>query len=480
MDFAVTNYTLMSPELLLCAAALVILVLDFAMTKGSRRWIGYLSFITVVATLIEVVGRGAEPDTAFFGLYLQDGIAMAFKVILGITAALVLLMSIAYSEKIKAFQGEFYVLTLFATLGMFLMVSAADFMSLYVSLELTTITFYILAAYLRDSKISLESGIKYLILGAMASGVLLYGISFIYGVTGSTNFIEIARSLSQMNEFPQTLKLGMVLVIAGLSFKIAAVPFHIWAPDVYEGAPTPVTAFLSVGSKVAGVAVLMRVLYTALMPMSEIWIDVLCGIAAITMIFGNLAAIPQKNIKRLMAYAGIGSAGYIFMALAAASKLGAGATIYYLAAHLFATIGAFLVIVLVTNATGGENIEDFNGLARKEPYLAATAFIGLMSLAGVPPLGGFIGKFYLLAAIIEQKNYLLAFLGAAMAAVALYYLVLVVKAMYMREPKDDERINVSLGMKLSLTLCNLGVVYLGIYPGPVTDYAINMAQKVFF
>jgi NADH-quinone oxidoreductase subunit N len=480
MDFSATNYTLMSPELLLCAAALVILVLDFTMTKGSRRWVGYLSFITVVGAVIEVVCRGTEPGTAFFGLYLQDGIAMAFKVVLGITAALVLLMSLAYSEKIKAFEGEFYVLTLFAALGMFLMVSAADFMSLYVALELTTITFYILASYLRDNELSLESGIKYLILGAMASGVLLYGISFIYGVTGSTSFVEIQKSLSQMNEFPQTLKFGMVLVIAGLSFKIAAVPFHIWAPDVYEGAPTPVTAFLAVGSKVAGVAVLLRVLYTALMPMQEVWIGVLCGIAAITMIFGNLAAIPQKNIKRLMAYAGIGSAGYIFMALAAASKLGAGATLYYLAAYLFSTIGAFLVIVLVANSTGGERIEDFNGLARKEPYLAATAFIGLMSLAGVPPLGGFIGKFYLLAAIIEQKNYLLAFLGAAMAAVALYYLVLVVKAMYMREPANDDRIDVSLGMKFALTVCNLGVIYLGIYPGPVTDYAINMAQKVFF
>ena len=470
----------MSPELLLCAAALVILVLDFTMTKGSRRWIGYLSFITIVAAVIEVIGRGSLPGQAFFGLYLQDGIAMAFKVVLGITAALVLLMSLAYSEKIKAFEGEFYVLTLFAALGMFLMVSAADFMSLYVALELTTITFYILASYLRDNEISLESGIKYLILGAMASGVLLYGISFIYGVTGSTGFVEIQKSLSQMNEFPQTLKFGMVLVIAGLSFKIAAVPFHIWAPDVYEGAPTPVTAFLAVGSKVAGVAVLLRVLYTALMPMQEVWIGVLCGIAAITMIFGNLAAIPQKNIKRLMAYAGIGSAGYIFMALAAASKLGAGATIYYLAAYLFSTIGAFLVIVLVANSTGGERIEDFNGLARKEPYLAATAFIGLMSLAGVPPLGGFIGKFYLLAAIIEQKNYLLAFLGAVMAAVTLYYLVLVIKAMYMREPANYDRINVSLGMKLALTVCNIGVIYLGIYPGPVTDYAINMAQKVFF
>ena len=470
----------MSPELLLCAAALVILILDFTMTKGSRRWIGYLSFITIVAAVIEVVCRGAEPGTAFFGLYLQDGIAMAFKVVLGITAALVLLMSLAYAEKIKAFEGEFYVLTLFAALGMFLMVSAADFMSLYVALELTTITFYILASYLRDNKLSLESGIKYLILGAMASGVLLYGISFIYGVTGSTSFEEIQASLSQMNEFPATLKFGMVLVIAGLSFKIAAVPFHIWAPDVYEGAPTPVTAFLAVGSKVAGVAVLLRVLYTALMPMQEVWIGVLCGIAAITMVFGNLAAIPQKNIKRLMAYAGIGSAGYIFMALAAASKLGAGATIYYLAAYLFSTIGAFLVIVLVANSTGGERIEDFNGLARKEPYLAATAFIGLMSLAGVPPLGGFIGKFYLLAAIIEQKNYLLAFLGAIMAAVTLYYLVLVIKAMYMREPVNDDKINVSLGMKLALTVCNIGVIYLGIYPGPVTDYAINMAQKVFF
>lgn len=480
MDFAQTKFQLMSPELLLCFAALAILTFDFLIKKGSRKWIGYLSAITVAAAVIEVIGRGGKTDTAFFGLYLQDDVSMLFKVVLGTAALFVILMSLAYSKNIKTFEGEFYVLNVFATLGMFLMVSAADFMSLYVSLELTTITFYILAAYLRDNETSLESGIKYLVLGAIASGVLLYGISFIYGTTGSTNFADISDTVRLMSAYPQTLKFGLVMVIAGLSFKIAAVPFHIWAPDVYEGAPTPITAFLAVGSKIAGVAVLMRVLYGSLMPMSEIWISVLTGIAAITMAFGNLAAIPQKNIKRLLAYAGIGSAGYIFMALASGSNLGAGSVIYYLAAYLFSTIGAFLVIVLVVNVTGSDLIEDFNGLARKEPYLAATVFIGLMSLAGVPPLGGFIGKLYLLAAIIEQKNYWLAFLGAVMAAVTLYYLILVVKTMYMREPKDDRRIPVSFGMRLSITACNLGVVILGVYPGPLTDYAMKVAKKVFF
>ncbi|MDH3973270.1 MAG: NADH-quinone oxidoreductase subunit N [Deltaproteobacteria bacterium] len=480
MDFSATNYMLMSPELLLCGAALVILTLDFMIEKGDRKWIGYLCAITMVAVIIEVALRGAAADTAFFELYVQDGVTMAFKIILGITALLVILMSIAYADKIKSFQGEFYVLSLFAALGMFIMASAADFMSMYVALELTTITFYILAAYLRDNPVSLESGMKYLILGAMASGVLLYGVSFIYGVTGSTNYVEINKAVSGMSDFPNTLKFGVVLVIAGLSFKIAAVPFHIWAPDVYEGAPTPVTAFLAVGSKVAGVAVLMRVLFGALLPMSSAWIGVLSGIAAISMIFGNLAAIPQKSLKRLIAYAGIGSAGYIFMALAAASKIGAGGTIYYLAAYLFSTLGAFLVLILVSNLTDSDLIEDFNGLARKAPYLAATVFIGLMSLAGVPPLGGFIGKLYLLMAIVEQKNYLLAFVGAIMAVVTLYYFILVIKAMYMREPKDDRKIPVSVTMKVALTACNVGVLYLGVYPGPVTDFAIRMSEKVFF
>ncbi len=470
----------MSPELLLCFSALVILCLDFLIKKGSRKWIGYLSAITVIATLIEVVGRGGSEGFAFFDLYIQDPITFAFKVIICVTALLVIVMSISFADKIKVFQGEFYILTLFATLGMLLMVSANDFMSMYVSLELTTISFYILAAYLRDSKFSLEAGIKYLILGATASAILLYGVSFIYGTTGSTNYIEIRQALSGMETFPLTFKLGMVMVIAGLSFKISAVPFHVWAPDVYEGAPTPVTAFLAVGSKVAGVAVLMRILMDAMLPASAAWIGVMTGIAAITMIFGNLAAIPQKNIKRLMAYAGIGSAGYIFMALASASAIGSGGVIFYLAAYLFSTIGAFLVIVAVTNVTGSDLIEDFNGLARKEPYLAASMFIGLMSLAGVPPLGGFIGKLYLLAAIVEQKTYWLAFVGAVMAVVTLYYFILVIKAMYMRPPKDDRPINISFTMRAAITGCNLGVVYLGVYPGPVTDYAIRMAEKVFF
>ena len=480
MDFAATNFKLMSPELLLCFAALVILILEFLIKRGSRKWIAFLSMITVAAALIEVVCRGGGDGSAFFGLYLQDGLSMIFKVILGITAFLIILMSVTYSGRIRIFEGEFYILMLFATLGMFLMVSAADFMSLYVSLELTTITFYILSAYLRDSSISLEAGIKYLILGAVASGTLLYGISFIYGVTGSTNFAEIYSAVKGLDRFPVTLKLGMIMVIAGLSFKIAAVPFHVWAPDVYEGAPTPVTAFLAVGSKIAGVALLVRVLYAVLMPMASDWIAVIGGIAAITMIFGNLAAIPQRNIKRLLAYAGIGSAGYIFMALAAASKLGVGSVVFYLVAYLFSTVGVFLVAVLVANVTGSYRIEDFNGLARKEPYLGATMFIGLMSLAGVPPLGGFIGKFYLLAAIIEQKNYWLAFIGAIMAAVTLYYFLLVVKAMYMREPKDDSAVPVSMPMRLAITACNVGVIYLGVYPGPVTDLAMKVAQKVFF
>lgn len=480
MDFAATNFQLMSPELILLVAGLVILTLDFTLTRGDRKWIGVLCSLSVVAALMEVMGRCGKGGYAFFGLYVQDEISLIFKAILGITALLVLIMSIAYSDKISSFKGEFYILTLFATMGMFLMVSASDFMSLYVSLELTTISFYILAAYMRDSATSLESGIKYLILGALASGVLLFGISYIYGATGSTNYIEIYNTINNMSEYPLTLKLGVIMVIAGLSFKISAVPFHAWAPDVYEGAPTPITAYLAVGSKIAGVALLIRVLYSVFLPAASLWTGVIVGLAAISMIFGNLAAIPQKNIKRLMAYAGIGSAGYIFMAIAAGSKLAVGGVIFYLTAYLFATMGIFLVVVVVSRMTGSDKIEDFNGLARKEPYLAATMFLGLMSLAGVPPLGGFIGKFYLLAAIIQQGNYWLAFIGAAMAAVVLFYFILVIKAMYMREPKDDKRVEVSLGMKAAITACNIGVVYLGIYPGPLTDYAIQMAEKVFF
>jgi NADH-quinone oxidoreductase subunit N len=320
-----------------------------------------------------------------------------------------------------------------------------------------------------------------LILGALSSGFTVYGIAYIFGTTGTTNFTALNAQLSTLNAQPSgAFTLGMLFVLTGLAFKIASVPVQIWAPDVYQGAPTPVTAFLAAGSKAAGFALLLRLLFAGLWPAEGIWSAVMLFLAGASLLYGNLGAIPQRNLKRLLGYSSIGHAGYMLMGIAAANTLGAAAVLFYLAQYAFTNLAAFLVVIAVTNTTGNDDIAAFSGLHKRAPVLAAGLFLALMSLAGVPPLSGFFGKFQLLAAVVERaagdgRYYVLAGIGAAAVVVSLYFYLGVARAMYMQPADDPTPIPVSLAVRLALYACLGAIIGLGIFQRPLVDAAIEAA-----
>ncbi len=468
------NIHLLIPELVLLSFIILMVILDFFVRD--KRQIGVVGVVGTVVTglaLILVPKKGS----ALMGLVIQDPAAVFFKFLFLIVALSILYMAILYDERIKHWKGEFYILILFAILGMMFLASAYDFITLFVSLELMAVSLYILATYMKDDTRSIEAGFKYLVTGALASGFLLYGISFLYGYTGYTGFEEVAGALGQGRG--GFLTLGLFLVILGLTFKLSSIPFYIWAPDVYEGSPTPVTALIAAGSKTAGFVVAMRLLFTVLGPVKEEWIGLVVFLSGATILLGNLAAMPQKNIKRMLAYAGIGSAGYLLIGIAAASILGAEAMMFYLLTYIFAIIGSFLAIVIFSRVSGSDSIDAYIGLSRRSPLLAATLFIGLLSLAGVPPLGGFIAKFYIFAAAVKEGLIGLAVVGVVMAIVSMYYFLLVVKRMYLIEPEVVEPIELNLLTRATLYGVNIVTILLGIYPGPFTDWLMEVAKDFF-
>ncbi|MFZ5639924.1 MAG: NADH-quinone oxidoreductase subunit N, partial [Bacillota bacterium] len=344
-------------------------------------------------------------------------------------------------------------------------------------LELMTISFYILTGYKRQDAKSVEAGVKYLILGAMSSAILLYGMSLIYGITGTTVITEVAQKLSGGAMSP-ALILGIVFLVAGFGFKISAVPFQMWSPDVYEGAPTPVTAYLAVGSKAAAFATLVRVFVIAFPGYAVQWTTLFAVLAAVTIVIGNLVAIPQTNIKRMLAYSSIAQAGYIMTGVVAANELGVKGVAFYGMLYVFATIGAFTVVMNFSASTGSDEIKDYGGLAQRSPLMAAVLTVCLLSMAGIPPLAGFAGKFYLFSAIV--KDYLwLVILGLIMSMASVYYYLSVVKTMYMNDPVDNTPITVQNGAKFTLLASMLITVYLGIYPEQLSQLA-NVAAKALF
>ncbi len=471
------NINIIIPEIILIALAVCLIVLDFFITdKKKLNTIGICGLVIAGMSVL----LGVKNGFALSGMIIQDNVAVFFKLLFILVGIYIFYMGRFFEDRIKGWKGEFYILIVFAIIGMEFLSSSYDFISFYVSLELLTITLYILTAYTKDNPHSVEAGLKYLITGALASGFLLYGISFIYGGTGSTGFGEIAGILRGgghgLNGF---VTIGLVLIILGLTFKISSIPFHVWTPDVYQGAPTPVTALLAAGSKAAGFVVLMRVLFTALGSVKEEWMLFIAVISAVTLIFGNMSAMPQKNIKRLIAYAGIGSAGYLLMGIASASVLGASSIMFYLLTYLFSIAGSFLVIVIFSHVSGSDEIDSYAGLSRRSPLLAATMFIGLLSLAGVPPLGGFIAKFYLFAAVVKEGLIWLAVIGILMAIVSMYYFLLVIKRIYLMEPVVEEKITLEPTTKLMLYGVNIAIIALGVYPGPFTDWFVQIARQLF-
>jgi NADH-quinone oxidoreductase subunit N len=471
-------------ECLLAILALGTLLTDAFWPAGDKRRLGYLLAMLVVAALAVSFLMRPLPEALFYGMYRLDVFALFFKRLFLLATAFVLLMGAEFAERFETGVAEFYALVLLAATGMLLIASVNDFILLFVSLELVTITFYILASYLRRQVASLEAGTKYLILGALSSGFTVYGIAFIFGTTGTTNFDQLSAQLSAFSGEPTAaFTVGMLLVLTGLGFKIAAVPFQIWVPDVYQGAPTPVTAFLAVGSKAAGFALVLRVMLAGLLPVSAVWMPLLLVLSAATLLYGNLGAIPQTNIKRLLGYSSIGHAGYMLMGVAALNKLGAEAVMFYLGQYAFTALGAFLVIIAVSGATGSDEIPAYAGLGKRSPVLAVAMFLSLMSLAGVPPLSGFFGKFQLFMAVIERaatdgRYYVLAGIGAASVIVSLYFYLGVAKAIYIQEAAETTPIPVGPPMRAALYICMAAVIGLGIFQRPLVAVSLE-AVKMF-
>jgi proton-translocating NADH-quinone oxidoreductase chain N len=462
---------LLAPELVLVIAGLVVLGLDLIWRDEEKKeWLPYVALAGLGGTLAAIVALWGREAVLFGGIYTVDLFAFFFKVMAVVSTGLVILSAIEFMRERTPYRGEFYSLLLFATLGIGLIAAATDLILIYLAIELLSITSYILTGYLREDPKSNEAAIKYFLYGAVASAVMLYGMSLLYGATGSTNLSEIATALGDATAslrgiiFP-----AVVLLLAGFGFKIAAVPFHQWAPDAYEGAPTPVTAFLSVGPKAAGFAVLARVFLTALPSFQPDWVALLASISAVTMTLGNLVAIWQKNIKRMLAYSSIAQAGYILLGVVAASALGMTSLVFYLIIYLFANLGAFIVIITFSNRGGGDAIEDYAGLSQRSPGLALAMLLFLLSLAGIPPLAGFIGKFYLFAAVMKEGFLWLVVVAVLNSIVSLYYYLQVVRQMYIVPPRTEEPVPASPALSGALLITMAGVLLLGIYPAPLVE-----------
>jgi NADH-quinone oxidoreductase subunit N len=425
--------------------------------------------------------------TAFNGAFVEDGLALFFKRFFLVAAILVLFMSAEFSDRIAAGISEYYSLTVFALAGMLFAASANDFAMLFVSIELITITFYVLVSFQRSRLVSLEAGVKYLILGALSSAFLVFGIALIWGTTGKLNFTELAAVAAQF-ETNRIFLLGVLFVMVGLGFKIAAFPFQIWAPDVYQGAPAPTTAFLAVGSKAAGFVLLLRVLFTAIPSVvhTHAWANLLIIISGITILYGNLCAIPQRNIKRLLGYSSIAHAGYLLLGVAALSASGQAAVMYYLAGYLFTVLAAFTVICLVMRQADAEDISSLAGLNQRSPLLAGTMTLAMASLAGIPPLAGFFGKFLLLKSVIEAAQatgnhgyYCLVFTALAGVVISLYYYFGVIRAIYWsKETPDLSPIQLSAPAKLAVWVCIAGMFWIGLFPNTVLNLATAAAAAL--
>jgi NADH-quinone oxidoreductase subunit N len=449
----------------------------------------FLAYAAIAALggllLVSLGGNGicSEFGTAFHGSFVEDPLALFFKRFFIVAAILVLFLSAEFSDRLAGIS-EYFSLILFALAGMLFAASSNDFAMLFVSIELITITFYVLTSFQRGRLVSLEAGVKYLILGALASSFLVFGIALVWGTTGKLNFNDLAQVSGQFLG-NKIFLLGVLFVLVGLGFKIAAFPFQIWAPDVYQGAPTPTTAFLAVGSKAAGFVLLLRVLFVAVPDVTKHWENLLIVISGITILYGNLCAIPQRNLKRLLGYSSIAHAGYLLLGVAALSASGQSALMYYLAGYLFTVVAAFMVIALVMRHLDNEDISALAGLNQRSPLLAATLTLAMVSLAGIPPLAGFFGKFLLLKSVIEAGQathnhgyYCLAFTALVGVVISLYYYFGVVRAIYWsKEASDLSPIPLSGAAKFSIAICIAGMFWLGIFPNTMLNVT-NEAAKV--
>jgi NADH-quinone oxidoreductase subunit N len=479
------DFLQLKPELLTLGAALLVIALDLIAPRGDRRWLGWVSG-ALAAALVVVLALGwnslVHPMYLWRGVVVVDQLGLMFKVIflLGVTVASI--GSAEFAADRFRNVGEYYALLFFSALGMMLMASSGDLLTLYLGIELTTLSLYVLVAFAKDQPRSGEAGLKYIILGTTASAVYIYGVSLIYGSAGTTRFAALSFNLMQSPVASPGLLAGGLLVLAALGFKIAAVPFHMWAPDVYQGAPTPVTAFLSTASKAAGFAALMRVFLGPVGGVNPVWVSVITVLAASSMIVGNLLAIPQRDIKRMLAYSGIAQAGYALVGVASVSMLGMLATTFFLFQYLFTNLGAFLIVSIVGASGTGDEIADYHGLSRRNPVLAFALLILLLSLGGIPPLSGFWGKMFVFWAAIRSGQYGLVFIGVLASVVSLYYYLMVARAMYIEPVEGRPAVRVRAAAAVAVLICVALVLGL-LYPTPILnragDAAIAFARALF-
>ena len=474
----VRDFYLLSPEIGLVGMALAVVLLDlFVRRKGLVALFAVVSLGLPLAFTISLWGTD---ERAFSDILIVDGFSLYFKYLFLGVAGVVIIGSHQTISKFGRFQGEYFALILLATAGMMLLASTGELITLYLALELNTLSLVALVAFFKDSR-STEAGVKFLVLSGISSAVMLYGIAMVFGITGSTRLSEVSTAIpvTSLVDNPALL-IGVVMIVAGFGFKISSAPFHMWVPDVYHGAPTPITAFLSVASKAAGFAVIIRVFYLALGDVSIDWSMLFAVLAAVSMVLGNFVAIAQSNIKRMLAYSTVAHAGFIMIGLAAVSTrvidgdlVGPQSVLFYLAAYAFTNLGAFFVIATVGNKINSDEIDDYAGLAKRSPILAGLLALALISLTGVPPTVGFWAKIYLFNAAVQADLVWLAVIGVISTAISAYYYLRVIKTMYLRPAPSESGVLTPVSMSLALFMTVGGVIFFGILPGYLLDFAVR-------
>ncbi len=474
------NLTLLGPELVLVIAGLALLLLDLAVPPARRRFLGYGAAALVACLFAYCTWAHLPPSgsaQAFGGMFVLDGLAVFFKSVFLLAGVVVLILAADPGSGLGTSLTEYFALVLFGLAGMLLAASANDFAVLYVSLELVTVTFYVLISYQRGRVASLEAGVKYLILGALSSAFLVYGIALCFGSAGTMSFEALAARSAELAD-NRLFQLGMLFVFGGLAFKVAVFPFQVWAPDVYEGSPVPTTAFLAIGSKAAGVVLLVRLLGSVVPDLALRWEPLLMFVAGASILYGSLCAIPQRSLKRLLGYSSIANGGFLVIGLSVMSKAGSAAVLFYLAGYLFTVLAAFLVVAAVVQRLGSDDIGALVGLHRRSPFLAAALAVSMISLAGVPPMAGFFGKFLILSALVEQAGalgsyFVLAGVALIGVVISFWYYFGVIRAVYWGgEPATLEPLPVAGPLRLALIVCVAGVVGLGLVPGLVWSAAL--------
>ena len=469
------------PEIVLAVVGMALLMLGAFRRADSARLVSWLTVLTLVvaAVLVPYVSDGRT--VTFEGLYVTDAFAVFMKELTLFGAALTVIMSMRYNQREGIARFEYPILFLYATLGMLMMISANDLVSLYVGLELQSLCLYVIAAFRRDTERSTEAGLKYFVLGALSTGMLLYGASLVYGFTGTTRFDTLAAMFTTAEDGVGIgLIVGLVFISAGLAFKVAAVPFHMWTPDVYEGAPTPVTAFFAAAPKMAAVALFLRVMFGPFGGLVDQWQQIIIFISVASMVLAAFAAINQTNIKRLMAYSSIGHIGYALVGLAAGDETGVRGVLIYMAIYLAMVIGTFgCILCMRQNGRMVEGIYDLSGLARTQPAMALALAIFMFSMAGIPPLAGFFGKLYVFLAAIEAGLYTLAVLGVVSSVVAAYYYVRIVKVMYFDEPAEAFDRPIGREMTAILSVTGVFTLFFFVYPAAFVDAASVAAAALF-